>query len=141
MKFEVCFRFKTKYVQNFWMNHEMLLILKPLYMMFVSIPLLMPSIYHVVMVRENLMLSKGIEVFYCFIFKYFVVWKSFCNLLLALCGFFTSCSDDSDFDRNSEEMNSISDDEFFAQLEVLDLMFYDSNETILVPNGQCNLKH
>ena len=55
------------------MNHEMLLILKPLYMMFVSIPLLMPSIYHVVMVRENLMLSKGIEVFYFFIFKYFVV--------------------------------------------------------------------
>ena len=62
-------------------------------------------------------------------------------LLLALCAFFTSCSDDSDFDRNSEEMNSISDDEFFAQLEVLDLMFYDSNEAILVPNGQCNLNH
>ena len=58
-------------------------------------------------------------------------------LLLALCGFFTSCSNDSDFDRISEEMKSISDDEFFAQLEVLDLMSYDSNETILVPNGQC----
>ncbi len=61
----------------------------------------------------------------------------FFYLMLTLSCFFVSCSNDSDFDINSEEKQSVSDIDFFIQLDALDLMYQSSNETISVPNGQC----
>lgn len=58
-------------------------------------------------------------------------------LMLVLSCFISSCSNDFEFDRNTVEKQFVTDDDFFAQLEVLDLMYQGSEESILVPNGEC----